>query len=61
MTLKDIINLVYTDEFAIRKGNSLEEIRTYEKGSYAALKKYYNDTVERIIPHMNCLEIDLAE
>lgn len=60
MTLKNIIDLLDTDEFTICKGDQSEEIRIYEKGSYKELKKYYNDTVVRIIPITHSLEIHLS-
>ena len=59
MKLKDIIRLIDTDEFLIVYGDLVEEIRSYESGSFKAIRKYYDLTVDIIIPLHNSVEIRL--
>lgn len=59
MTLREIIKLISTDEYIIVLGDEWEEIHAYEKGSFKAIHKYFDYTVEKIIPLHNSVEIRL--
>ena len=59
MTVKQLVQVLNTDEFIMIDDvlNEWETIRGYEKGSYKALKKYYDVIVVDITPCGNAVEI----
>ena len=59
MTLREMIKLIDTDEYTIVLGDTYEEINAYEKGSFKAIRKYFDYTVEKIIPLYHSIEIRL--
>ena len=59
MKVKQLMQVLNTDEFYMVDNitNEYEVIRGYEKGSYRALKQYYDFTVVNVTPTVNAVEI----
>lgn len=62
MIVKELLKLMNTDEYIIINDNTeeYEIVRCYEKGSHKALKKYFDNTVKKITPCVNSIEIRIA-
>lgn len=59
MNVRELLKVVNTDEYCMINDTTddYELIRDYDKGSHAAIKKYYDKTVKSITPCGNAVEI----
>lgn len=62
MTVRELVNVVNTDEYIIINDvtNTCEIVRSYESGSHRAIKKYFDKKVVNITPCGNAVEIRFA-
>ena len=58
MKIRDIINILVSDEFYIQDGDKIECIRFYDGDN---LDDYMDREVKRIVPSGNSFDIDLVE
>ena len=59
MLFKELEKVLFTDEFTIVHRETVEFISGTERGSYRALKKYFDMTIEKVVPLKNGIEIHL--
>lgn len=62
MKVKEVLNVLNTDEFVMidNVNESFEVVRSYEKGSYKAIRKYFDKKVLTVTPSGNSVEIRFA-
>ena len=59
MKVKEVLNVLNTDEFFMIDNNdeTYEIVRSYEKGSYRQIRKYFDKKVVNVTPSGNAVEI----